>query len=333
MAKTQHKGAQNISKIDTMMRRICMLQLVPKPPKSKTARQITEALHAQNFNVSKRTVERDLEKLSGVLPIYRDTRGTQEYHWRWQSDAPRYDIPAMPITTALSFLMVEKFCQKLLPPALQAQLSDYLEAAHIALKSHDVNRLEAADWPNKVRVVPTGQPLLAPILADGVLDTIYEALLHNRRFQAQYRPRSEQGKPREYLVNPLALVVRNHLMYLIATLWDYDDIKHLPLHRFSEVTVLEQDRRVPEGFDLDRYLYQSRAFDIPDPEGQTVSLVARFTEGAAYHLYESPLSNDQVIEPDSEGWVTLTATVLNTEQLWWWLNGFGDQIEVIHPKS
>ena len=333
MANAQPKRAKDVSKAETFQRRLCMLQLLPQLPRSKTARQLTEALQGKGFQVTKRTVERDLGELSVCFPIVQNTRGTQEHHWSWQIGAPRYDIPAMPVSTALSFLMVEQFCETLLPPALREQLNEYFEAARAALKSDDQDRREIADWPNKVRVVPNGQPLLAPALAEGVLAGIYDALLHNQRFQATYRPRSEDGNAREYTVNPLALVVRNHLIYLIATLWDYDDIKHLPLHRFSEVTVLKQERRVPEGFDLDRYLYESRAFDIPDPSGHIVQLVVRFNEDAAYHLYESPLSDDQVIQPDGEGWVRLTATVLNTEQLWWWLRGFGDQIEVIQPIS
>lgn len=316
----------------TFYRRVRMLGLIPRYPDKITARQLTGKLKALDFDITKRTVERDLEALLNTLkvPITYDENG-REYCWFWPAEAPRTEFPTMSPATALSFLMVEQFMDKLLPPALHEQLQDYFATARNVLRSEDPERRAAAEWPDKVRVVPTGQPLLAPDIPPEVLHGIYQAVLHNRRFQATYRPRSEDGNERDYVINPLALVVRNHLIYLIATLWDYDDIKHLPLHRFRQVTLLDQASRKPDGFDLDAHLYKSRAFDLPDPKGRKIRLVAWFTEGAAYHLHETPLSEDQTIESDGEGWVKLTATVLDTEQLWWWLRSFGEQVEVVEP--
>ena len=53
---------------------------------------------------------------------------------------------------------------------------------------------------------------------------------------------------------------------------------------------------------------------------------------AAQHLYETPLSLDQLITDDSRaGWVRITGTVHDTSQLRWWVLAFGDQVEVIAP--
>lgn len=331
----QDKFRNSGQRATTFYRRVQMLSLIPRFPNTITARQLTDKLNALDFEVSKRSVERDLEAMLYTLkvPIAYDDEHGKEYHWFWPAEAPRTEFPTMPPATALSFLMVEQFMDKLLPPALHEQLQDYFATARNVLRSEEPERRAAAEWPDKVRVVPMGQPLLAPDIPPDVLSGIYQAVLDNRRFRATYHPRSEDGNKRDYLVNPLALVLRNHLIYLIATLWDYDDIKHLPLHRFRQVTLLDQSSRKPDGFDLDAHMYQSRAFDIPDPEGRKIRLIARFTEGAAYHLHETPLSADQTIEPDGEGWVTLTATVLDTEQLWWWLNGFGDAVEILEPET
>lgn len=307
--------------------------MIPRSPDRVTTSQLVTRLRARGFEVDLRTVQRDLKEMadSQIVALGCDDEyGGKEYRWFWPVASPRTEFPVMSAPTALSFLMVEQFMTQLLPPAVHAQLGDYFASARAVLKSDDSERRVAADWPNKVRVVPLGQPLLAPDIPAAVLDGVYTALLHDWRFQATYHPRSEEGAARDdYIVNPIALVVRNHLIYLIATLWDYDDIKHLPLHRFSRVTLLDRTSRTPEGFDLDTYLYGNRAFDIPDPNGRKIKLVVRFTEGAAYHLRETPLSEDQRIEPAGAGWVKLTATVLDTEQLWWWLRGFGDAVEVV----
>ena len=323
------------TRVETLNRRLQMLGMIPRYPGSITAAQLTERLHRAGIRVARRTVERDLKGFadSQFMPLGCDHQSGRALHWFWPGDTPRTEFPAMSRPTALSLLMVEQHLEHLLPPALREQLSSYFDSARAALQREDPEDRAAATWPDKVRVVPMGQPLLAPHIPEGVLEGVYEALLYERRFEARYRPRSEDGAERDYLVNPLALVVRNHLIYLIATLWDYDDVKHLPLHRFSQVKLLDEAGRKPAGFDLDAYLYQSRAFDIPDPEGRTIRLVARFDAGAAYHLYETPLSPDQTLEPDGEGRVRLTATVLDTEQLWWWLRGFGDAVEILEPEG
>ena len=39
-----------------------------------------------------------------------------------------------------------------------------------------------------------------------------------------------------------------------------------------------------------------------------------------------------MISPDSDpDWVVITATVRYTSQLVWWINSFGDQVEVLEP--
>ncbi len=61
-------------------------------------------------------------------------------------------------------------------------------------------------------------------------------------------------------------------------------------------------------------------------------LKLRFKATPAAALYETPLSEDQVITPlEDKGWVLVTATVADTDQLHWWLLGFGSQVEVLEP--
>jgi predicted DNA-binding transcriptional regulator YafY len=50
-------------------------------------------------------------------------------------------------------------------------------------------------------------------------------------------------------------------------------------------------------------------------------------------LYETPLSQDQTISVLDDNHLKITATVVNTEQLRWWLLGFGERIEIIEPPE
>jgi len=122
------------------------------------------------------------------------------------------------------------------------------------------------------------------------------------------------------------------VIYLVATLWDYQDIKQLTLHRMSEPELLDkQTTRVP-GFDLKEYIAQG-AFGYRLSE-EPIRLKVRFFGAAAQHLHETALSADQVLTEEADtGATILEATVLETEELRWWLLSFGDQVEVLEPKS
>src|SRR5699024_4296844 len=88
----------------------------------------------------------------------------------------------------------------------------------------------------------------------------------------------------------------------------------------------------PDGFDIDHYVREQGEFNYPTGEGH-IKLELLFTPGAAQHLAERPLSDDQRIETIDDKTVRLRATVLDTDELLWWLLGFGDSVEVRKPKK
>ena len=158
---------------------------------------------------------------------------------------------------------------------------------------------------------------------------VYEALLQDRQIEAVYQKRGDP-KPSNYTLQPLAIVQRGALTYLVATAFRYEDVLMFALHRFQKVEMLDAQVVRPKNFDLDDYI-ASGAFGFGD--GKKIKLEALFTRDAAEHLYETPISVDQVLRPQSQSHTKLVATVANTPQLEWWLLGFGQDVEVISPKS
>ena len=60
-----------------------------------------------------------------------------------------------------------------------------------------------------------------------------------------------------------------------------------------------------------------------------IKLNFRIDKEAGFHLLESPLSEDQQVR-EIEGAYEITATVIESEQLEWWLRGFGERLEVVN---
>lgn len=134
------------------------------------------------------------------------------------------------------------------------------------------------------------------------------------------------------MFHPLGIVFRECVIYLVATVWEYKDPLHFALHRFKYCEPLPEDAVPPAEFDLDAYL-ASGTFQYAAAEGRKMKLVALFSGGAADHLAETPLSEDQVLISKKDGKMEVAATVADSSQLRWWLLGFGDYVEVVRPKK
>lgn len=315
------------SQNDTQLRQWAMLKRIPQHPRQITAREITENLESEGFEVSKRTVERDLLSLSEIFPLLSNER-SRPYGWSWNKDAESFSLPSMSPLQALTLELAHDHLATLLPASLVATLAPYFKCAEGVLSSGDgVQKM--ASWRKKVAIVPPTQPLIPPDYSAEIIEAVHSALLTEQQLEISYISR-DQGDAKTYPAHPLGLVQRGDVTYLVATLYDYTDVRMFALHRIKSAQVLDQPVKSPENFELAEYIRQG-AFGFE--ENGEIKLVLCFTAPAAEHLRETQLSLDQQIEPDKPEWVRLQATVTDTAQLRWWLRAFGDQVEVLEPAS
>lgn len=311
---------------ETLLRHWQTLRLVPRLPRRVSAGALREQLVAAGFQVGKRTVERDLQALSLIFPLICDETA-RPYAWSWDRAAPSFDLPGIDTGEALALLMAREHLATVLPSSTLAQLEPMFKLAEAKLKLLE-GRAPAAGWCNKVRVIPPTQPLLPPPINQDALAAVQEALLQDRQCQVEYRRRDAPASE-TYPVHPLGLVQRGQVLYLVCTIRDYQDVRLLALHRVDCAAMLEHPINAPQGFDLDEYL-AGGAFGWK-PGGE-IKLVLAVAPEVAGHLLETPLSGDQRATPMAGGRLKVEATVRDTEQLTWWILGFGNKVQVLGPS-
>ena len=312
---------------DTQLRQWAMLKRIPQHPRQVTARELTERLASEGFEVGKRTVERDLVSLSAVFPLISNDR-SRPYGWSWSKDAEAFALPTMSPLQALTLELAHDHLASLLPASLLDSLAPYFKCAEGVLSSGEgVKNL--ANWRKKVAIVPPNQPLIPPNYPEVIIEAVHSALLSEQQLEISYTSR-EHSEIKTYPAHPLGIVQRGAVTYLIATLYNYTDILLFAVHRIQAAKVLDQPANTPEGFDLKSYISQGA---LGFEENGLIKLVVRFKVVAAEHLLETPLSLDQQITPDQSGWVRLQATVPDTAQLRWWLKGFANSVEVLEPTT
>lgn len=310
---------------NTLIRQWELLKLLPKRGTGKTAKDLAITLNDAGFKVSKRQIERDLATLSGPFPL--DCKDQSiPYGWKWM-DGRSADLPGLTVAEALSMKLVEDTLQPLLPKSVLASLEGNFKQAQEKLAALDAGNPNV-QWASKVRTVQPTLPLLPPQLNQEVLENVQESLLLNKQFEAEYRSiNSEQSSV--LTLHPLGLVNRGSVTYLVATAFDYSDVRLYALHRIIRVVKRDEDAVRPGDFNLDDYI-NSGALQFGD--GKNLHLKAYVNDWLAKFLTETPLSVDQKLVVDGDK-TKLTATVLDSPQLQWWILSHGTGIEVLAPVT
>jgi len=313
---------------ETLYRQWVMLTKIPRFPRRISVPELKAILIGEGYTVDTRTVQRDLNKLSISFPLSNETLGRKNY-WFWIEDAAIHDLPGMEPVTALAFEMAKDYLTPLLPQATLDLLLPYFENARKVLGEQSQSLLR--NWSEKIEVIERGPVLKKPVIDPLIQQTIYQALLEEKAFRASYTPRGESDS-KEYIIHPQGIVSRMGVIYLLCTLWDYDDIKQFALHRFKQAEIIEQPAKIKPDFSLQAYIEQDKQFAYRI-EDEPIQLKVLFDAQTAAHLAETPLSDSQTLTPQPDGRVLLEAEVMHTLELRWWLQGFGDNVEVLAPKS
>ena len=301
-----------------------LLRLLPRRPPGKSARDLANSLAQNGYKVSKRTIERDLNELCRFFPIACNDRGVP-YGWHWVKDA-YLDLPGLTIAEAMSTRLLEDYLKPMLPVSILRTLAPRFKHAKEKLEGLENNNLR--NWTNKVRVVPAGLNLLPPNIDLDVLESIQEALLADNQVEITYQAVSRVEETAQ-TINPLGLVQRGSVTYLVANAFDYDEPRIYALHRIIRASVLPTRTTPPRNFDLEQYISLG-AFQFGNDE--IIKLRARISKTLAKILIETPISEDMKIKTNQNDCL-LSCTTPNTWQLNWWIMANGDQIEILQPLS
>jgi predicted DNA-binding transcriptional regulator YafY len=312
---------------DALLRQWTLYKHLPRSGSGKTAAEITALLADQGIVVHKRSVERDLRFLHDVLQLDVDD-STKPFRWARRNDALGFTSAGLTTLQSLLLLTAEVHLKALMPRTHMQALRPLFDEAREAASRRTAGQGIAA-WPESIAVVPTAPPLLPPEIYPDVLETVHQALLDRRQVHAGYTVRL--GGLREWSLHPVGLVHRGPVTYLASMIDDHDDVRLLPLHRFrtAKASTFEA-RRPPPSAMHESMAIAASGFNDRGP----VRLVLEMDATAAQHLQEARLSEDQTVQAsDNEEWVILSATVADTDQLRWWLRGYGDQVEVLEPSD
>lgn len=312
---------------DTKETVLMALELLRRIP--RTSKITSTELHAQlvqaGFDRDLRTVQRQLEMLSAHFDIERDDR-EKPFGYRWKEQAQGLAVPMLNPQESLLLSLAEQHLRNLLPSNLTQSMAGFFRQARANLSPLGKATKER-DWLAKVRVVSTTQPLLPPKLKPGVFEAVSTALFGNQWLSVDYK--NQKGSVKIAEVMPLGLAQQGPSLYLVCRYRGYNNERSLALHRMQAARPSTLTFEPPAEFDLKKYDDDGR---FGFGEGKRIRLSFTITKSAGFHLLESALSKDQEVV-ELPGHYQITATVVDSAQLDWWLRGFGADVTAIQRAA
>jgi hypothetical protein len=236
--------------MSSALRQILLLRYIPREPNKIDTTTLHSRIQSEGYQVTERTIQRDLEQLSTLFGLCADEE-SKPYRWFFTRNSAVIDIPGMSPQMALTFMLVQKFARNSFPNSVLENLEPYFLQAEKELGGMNDNKL--ARWPSKVEAITDGMPFQPPHIKPQVLELVYEGLLNDKCLEGEYFPRAGSAS-KHYQIHPLGLVYRGSVIYLVCTLWDYQDIVQLALHRFDSVELSNLPSNKPKDFDLNEYI-------------------------------------------------------------------------------
>ncbi len=315
--------------LETLQLSLELLRRIPRRG-SITAPELRQQLLDAGYEREPRTIQRLLETLSEHFELDRDD-STKPYRYRWKDNAQGLSLPGLSAHESLLLTLAQQQLENILPVRLMKSMEGFFSQARSQLNAPTTNERDR-EWMRKVRVVSTSQPLLPPKVDPEVFEQVSNALYADQWLEVDYQ--NAAGHRTSSKVMPLGLAQQGPRMYLVCRFDGFDDERCLALHRMISARASTLTFERPKDFDLKQFDDDGR-FGYGD--GTQVQLTLRVDKEAGLHIVECPLSLDQKVIEHEDAY-EITATVVDSAMLEWWLRGFGESLfdmkkAAINPQS
>jgi predicted DNA-binding transcriptional regulator YafY len=285
-------------------------------------RRMTARALADRLEVSERTILRDMEALSAAgVPVVAE-RGTGG-GWSLLGEY-RTNLTGMNEAEIQALFLARS------PHLLDdLGLGKAAEAAFIKLFATvpASTRRDAESANQRIYVDVTGWNRSEETVP--LLPLLQEAVWRERKIRFKYQ--RGEGCDVERLVDPLGLVAKGSVWYLVAAI--DGDIRNYRVSRMLEAEMTDQTFVRPESFDLVKHWHQSAAAFKSSIPGYQV--IVRIHPEALNRLYIIGRFSrvERVDPPDEEGWRQVSIWFQFEDDACECLLGFGDQLEALEPHE
>lgn len=311
-----------------------LLKQLPDQPPGKTAVELHRALEENGYSVNLRSVQRDLNNLTGPFAITCDEDDTPQrtQRWYWMPQATTR-VSAISQTESIALLLVEQFLTGMSHKSLLLPLQRRVEAARRFIAATD-GKGAKSPWMYKFLSAPREFLLQAPKFDPEIMRVLLDALFTEKQVQILYESLNDKfaGKGERWrTLHPYVLLFKGSVSYLVAREDGGEEhiVKQYAVHRIRQIKPTTR-ACVMKNFDFQKYR-DLESHELGEKSEVTLRLAMRHATIQKV-LSEAKLSDVQVIRKEGERTI-VEARVRDTNPLRRWLLAQGNRIEVLGPKG
>lgn len=280
---------------------------------------------AREMGVTERTIRRDLEVFREVgFPIEETTGAHGRKTWRMKSGA---EEPATSFTfdEAIALYLGRRFMEPLAGTL-------FWEASHRAFRKIRASLGKTAlDYLERTaRVIhPTTVGSSDYSKKAELIDRIMMGIEERKAVFITYQS-LQATEPVTYDIYPYGFAHHRGSLYLIGHSPDRNENRHWKVDRIEEAEITKIPFHLPAGFDVQEHLRAS--FGIYLGRGD-VRVEVRFSPTVARYVQESTWHETQKLTVQKDGSLLVRFRLSDTEEIKRWVLSFGEEAEVVEPRS
>jgi len=277
------------------------------------------------FGTSRRTIFRDLKELQAIGVPYRYDPRTGGYMIEPEFFLPPVDLS---LQEALGLLMLAHKTRN------QIQLPFKNSVLLAALKIENNLPARIRQYCNKaLQNISTRASAQALVTHSAGLDKTFaqlqQAIVKKRKVNIRYHSLFE-GAIIDVELSPYHLLYNKRAWYVLGRSSLHESVRTFKLNRIRELTTTQ--RCFVDGEKFDVYDYLGRAWSMI-PEGRIYDIKLRFLPKVANNVAEVQWHSTQQVVHNSDGSATVEFRVDGLGEITWWILGYGDQVQVLAPKT
>lgn len=289
---------------------------------SRTGKSAAEL--AVELDCHPRTVYRDLEALQVAgFPVYTE-RVEGKNLWSLL-DTVKHHVP---VPFSLPELMALYFGSSMLKVFKGTFFYDALESLSQKIKTtlppESIKYLKNVEQTMQVAI----KPYKDYAKFRGIIERANDAAVKRKTVEIVYYTMSRKKESRRK-VNPYRIWFFNSTFYMIGHCHMRGEVRIFALDRIKMLHETNDHFDVPDDFNLEDFVRPS--FGVF--QGETVKVKVRFDPDVAGYIREKVWHESQKIADEKDGSVIFEAEVAGTDEIRFWVMGWGSHAEVLEPEA
>jgi len=157
---------------------------------------------------------------------------------------------------------------------------------------------------------------------------VIEAIGKRRALRMEYSSLTEWERITT-VIRPYQLVLSEHSWYVLAHSSMHKEVRTFNVARIESLALLAERYSIPKSFSIERHFGNAWTM-IPD-HGQDSRVAVRFSSMVAKNVEQVNWHPTQRTKLLPDGTLIFEATVSGLSEVVWWIIGYGDQAEALHP--